>query len=81
MMDRFHAWLTQQRELHPPRSRMGRAINYTLKAWKALIVFLEDPRVPVDNNRSEGALRKPALGRKNWLFVGHQEAGQNLAGL
>lgn len=33
------------------------------------------------NNRSEGALRKAALGRKNFLFVGHQQAGENLASL
>jgi transposase len=37
--------------------------------------------LPLDNNRSEGALRKAALGRKNFLFVGHQLAGDNLAGL
>ena len=80
-MARFHDWLTEQRSLHPPRSRMGKAVSYTLKAWDALTVFLEDVRVPVDNNRSEGALRKAALGRKNWLFVGHEAAGQNLAGL
>ncbi len=33
------------------------------------------------NNRAEGALRKAALGRKNFLFVGHEAAGENLAGL
>ena len=35
--------------------------------------------VPVDNNASERALRVVALGRKNFMFVGHEEAGQNLA--
>ncbi len=35
----------------------------------------------MDNNRSEAALRKAALGRKNFLFVGHEAAGANLAGL
>jgi len=38
-------------------------------------------RQHLDNNRAEGALRKAALGRKNFLFVGHEAAGENLAGL
>jgi hypothetical protein len=37
--------------------------------------------VPVDNNASERALRVVALGRKNFLFVGDEENGANLAGL
>ncbi len=42
---------------------------------------MEDERLPLDNNRAEGALRKAAVGRKNFLFVGHEAAGENLAGL
>lgn len=42
---------------------------------------MENERLPLDNNRSESALRKAALGRKNFLFVGHEVAGENLAGL
>jgi len=34
-----------------------------------------------DNNRSEAALRVVALGRKNFLFIGNDEAGENIAGL
>ena len=45
----------------------------------ALRVFLEDPKVALDNNVSERALRIVALLRKNALFVGHDEGGQNLA--
>jgi transposase len=37
--------------------------------------------VPLDNNASENALRVAALGRKNFLFVGHEQAGENLASL
>lgn len=37
--------------------------------------------VPADNNRSDGALRVAALGRKNFLFVGHEDAGDNVAAL
>jgi len=60
---------------------MGEAINYALGQWDALTLFLTDPHLPIDNNASERALRVAALGRKNFLFVGTNEAGENLAGL
>jgi hypothetical protein len=48
-----------------PRSALGRAIEYVLKYWDGLIVFLDDPQVPLDNNAVERALRGPVIGRKN----------------
>jgi transposase len=81
LMTRFHAWLTDQQGRHPPRGPMGKAIAYGLKHWEALARFLDDAAIPLDNNASERALRVAALGRKNFLFVGHERAGQNLAGL
>jgi transposase len=78
---RLHEWLQVQRPLHPPKSPLGQAILYALNQWEALGHFVHDERLPLDNNRSEGALRAAAQGRKNFLFVGHEEAGQNLAGL
>ena len=50
-------------------------------AFDAQRHFLEDARIPLDNNASERALRCVALGRKNFLFVGDIESGRNLAGL
>lgn len=44
-------------------------------------MFLDNASVPIDNNRSERSLRAAALGRKNFLFVGNEVAGDNLAGL
>lgn len=78
-MDKLHAWLLAQKPQHLPKSPMGQAIRYALGQWPALQVFLENPAVPIDNNASERALRIVALGRKNFLFVGHDVAGQNLA--
>ena len=45
---------------------------------KALRQFLDDPKIALDNNIAERALRVVAVGRKNYLFVGHFEGGQNL---
>lgn len=74
-------WARQQLGRHGPKTLLGRAARYILKNWRELGLFLRDPRVPPDNNRSEGALRRVALGRKNFLFVGHEDAGHRLAGL
>ena len=77
----FKKWLDGQQPLHAPKTPLGRAIRYTLKQWKPLGRFLEDVRVPLDNNASEAALRRVALGRKNFLFVGNDESGERLATL
>lgn len=78
---RFKEWLDAQRTRHPPKSPLGTAIRYTLGQWNELGVFLDDARVPLDNNASERSLRRIALGRKNYLFVGDVAAGRSLAGL
>jgi transposase len=81
VMDEFKAWLLAQQGRHPPRGPMGETIGYALGNWNALTLFVTDPHLPIDNNASERALRVAALGRKNFLFVGNDEAGENLAGL
>ena len=77
----FKVWLDAQRSRHPPKSPLGVAIRYTLGQWGELGVFLDDARVPLDNNASERSLRRIALGRKNYLFVGDVASGKSLAGL
>ncbi len=81
IMDKLYVWLAKQKEQHPPKSVMGNAISYTLKNWQALTRFITDTAIPPDNNRSERALRVVALGRKNFLFAGNKDAGENLAAL
>jgi transposase len=80
-MDAFLAWLGEQKDAHPPKSAIGEAISYARNRGETLTRFLGDARIPVDNNASERALRVVALGRKNFLFVGDPEKGENLAGL
>ena len=81
LMDKLYLWLAEQKALHLPKSNMGTAIRYSMRNWQALTRFVRDTRIPPDNNKSEAALRVVALGRKNFLFVGHEEAGHNLAAL
>ena len=79
--ERLHAWLLHQQPRHPPKSPIATAIRYALNQWTELGRFLEDARVPLDNNASERSLRRVALGRKNFLFVGDVAAGMSIAGL
>jgi transposase len=81
VMARLKEWLEAERDQHLPKGPMGVAIRYALEQWDELSVFLNDARVPIDNNPSENALRAVAIGRKNFLFVGNDTAGENLAGL
>jgi transposase len=81
IMDKLYVWLAKQKAQHPPKSVMGKAISYTLKNWQALTRFITNTAIPPDNNRSERALRVVALGRKNFLFAGNKDAGENLAAL
>ena len=57
----------------------AKAMDYTLNRWAALAIYLDDARIPIDNNAVENAIRPLALGRKNWLFVGSQQAGERAA--
>ncbi|RCW72419.1 IS66 family transposase [Pseudorhodoferax soli] len=77
--DLLHAWLLQQRALVPSGSATARAIQYSLGCWNALTRYLEDGRLPPDNNRVENQIRPVALGRANWLFAGSLRAGRRAA--
>lgn len=76
---RLLRWGHRLRPAYEPRSGMGRAIRYLLRNWRALGCFLRHATIPPDNNIAEASLRRVALGRSNFLFVGHKDAGENLA--
>jgi len=80
MLERLHRRLL---ELEPgrvgspvlPKSPLGKAIRYTLGQWQALVRYLEDGRYEIDTNLVENAIRPCCIGKKNWLFIGHPDAG------
>jgi transposase len=80
-MAAFIAWLEEHKDTFPPKSAFGQAISYARNRGDTLTRFLDDVRIPLDNNASERALRIVALGRKNFLFVGNPDCGDNLAGM
>jgi transposase len=79
--DDLHAWLLAQRQRVPEGSATAKAIDYSLNRWKALTRYLEDGRLPADNNWIENRIRPIALGRNNWLFAGSLRAGQRAAAI
>ena len=81
LLARIKSWLDAEQEVVLPRSAMGQAITYTLNQWAALGVYATQGFLNIDNNASERALKRVALGRKNWLFAGHDQAAQQHATL
>ncbi len=77
--DTLHQWLTLHRQRATDGTALSKAIDYSLKRWKALVLFLDDGDLPIDNNRIENRIRPIALGRSNWLFAGSLRGGQRAA--
>ena len=79
MWDQLHLWLKLERTRVPDGGAIAKAIDYSLKRWEGFGRFLLDGDVPLDNNHCENRIRPWALGRRNWLFIGSQLAGERAA--
>ncbi len=79
--DQLYHWLIGKRQQVPDGSGTAKAIDYSLKRWAALICYLDDGTVPIDNNWVENQIRPWALGRSNWLFAGSLRSGQRAANI
>lgn len=77
----FHDWLIQTRMKTADGSAAAKALDYSLKRWPALIRYASTGHLPIDNNAVENCIRLIALGRRNWLFVGSERAGQRAAAI
>lgn len=74
-------WLIAQRTRVVDGGATAKAIDYSLRRWAALMRYLDDPALPIDNNHDEQQMRIWATGRKNWLFAGTLLAGQRAAAI
>ena len=79
ILDALYAYLMHQSHILAPSSNSAKAVNYTLKRWSSLMRYASSGDLPIDNNSAENAIRPIALGRKNWLFIGSESAGQRAA--
>lgn len=80
-LEELKEFLEEIKDDHLPTGPMGKAIGYALNHLDELKPVLKDPKIRLDNNLAENALRIIAVGRKNFLFVGNEKAGENLAAL
>lgn len=76
MADAFFTFCEEETGRVLDETPTAKAIGYALNQRVALQRFLDDGRLPLHNNGSERALRREAIGRKNWLFVGSDDAGE-----
>ena len=79
IMVAFEKWLVGEFPKVLPKGRIGKAIRYTYNIFPKLTRYHLDGRYKIDNNLGENAIRPIALGRKNWLFCGNDDAAENAA--
>lgn len=80
-MARLHAKILEIRQRVLAKSAVGEACTYALGQWPRLEMFLSDGRLEADNNYCEQGMRPLALGRRNWLHIGDEQAGPPIAAI
>lgn len=75
LLDQFKQWLDVKIHQALPDSPLYKAVQYCLNHWTALIRYIDDGRLEVDNGASERGIRPIALGRNNWISLGSHRGG------
>jgi hypothetical protein len=81
LVDKLETWLKEQLARVSKSSEIAKEIRYGLNHWAGLCRFLDDGRIEIDSNTVERSMRPIALSRKNALFAGSDEGGQNWAAI
>ena len=81
LVENLKAWLIEERAKLSSKNPVAKAIDYSLKRWPAMTLFLTDGRVCLSNNAAERALRGIAVGRHNWTFAGSDRGGERAAAI
>jgi transposase len=81
ILTEFKAWLDCESEDRRilPKSPIRAAFTYTLNQWAALVRYTEEGYLSFSNNVAERLVKIPAIGRKNYLFVGSESGGHGAA--
>jgi len=69
LLQAFADWLAKEVPRALPKSKIGEALVYASNQWTALVRYVEDGRLTIDNSPAEQAIRQLALGRRNWLQI------------
>ena len=81
LLDSLKQWLEEMLGKLSRKSDTALAVRYALSRWDALLRYVDDGRIEIDNNAAERALRTVALGRKNYLFAGSDAGGERAAAI
>jgi transposase len=81
LLDEIRARLLGGRDQALPKSCLGKACRYTIKLWDKLTRFLDHPELELSNNLAENSMRPLALGRRNWIHLGDEQAGPKVAAI
>lgn len=79
LLCKLRTWLDHWTEQVPPKLKLGEALGYLRNQWEPLTNYVQDGRLPIDNNATERDLRALTVGRNNWLFIGSHAAGPRAA--
>ena len=79
IMRAFEQWMVSEFPKVMPKSPIGKAIAYTYKIFYRLTRYHLDGRYLPDNNLIENSIRPIAIGRKNYLFCGNDDAAEDAA--
>jgi hypothetical protein len=81
ILNRFREWMDEELASNKilPKSIIAKAFTYTTNQWLALCRYVEQGYLSMENNVAERMVKYPAIGRKNYLFVGNERAGHNAA--
>ena len=81
LLDSLKQWLEETLGKLSRKSDTALAVRYALSRWDALLRYVDDGRIEIDNNAAERSLRAVALGRKNYLFAGSDAGGERAAAI
>ena len=81
ILKQFKSWMDRELETGRvlPKSAIRQAFTYTINQWSALCRYTEAGYLSFENNAAERLVKNPAIGRKNYLFVGGMRGGQDAA--
>ena len=81
LVERLFINIKKHRDNLPKKSGAVKAINYAINNEAALMRFLKNGQIEIDNNAAERSMRSIALGRKNWMFAGSDKGGHTAANI
>ena len=81
ILKELYDFLIEKKPKVPPKSLIGKAINYSLNNWQALYAYTSSGLTSIDNNAAERAIKPFVIGRKNWLFCGNTRSAKAAANI